>query len=163
MGLNKKIRQLKANRPVYKIPGEAFTNQEIAQRQAFGTPAEIVSANTALNQNVSDAVSQATKVSDSGSSILATLSAINAQKQNSYLDLAKQESAIRNQKLGDLYRSNYAMIDEMDKAFEYNVNTPYTNELDMLQEKKRQRTENWWKAADVVASLGTSVIGNIGG
>ena len=162
MGLKKRIKELEAARPLYKISDEAFENQEIAKRQAFGEPTEITTAKTALEQNVADTVSQATKVSDSGSGLLATLSAINSQKQKSYLGLASAEASIKSQRLGDLYRSNRAMIDEQDKAFEFNVAAPYADKLSTLRDQKTQRTENWMRVADSVAGIATSVIPNIG-
>ena len=161
MGLKKRIRNLEANRPKYKISGEAFENKELAKRQAFGEATEITSAKTNLDQNVADATSQATKVSDSGSSLLATLSAINSQKQKSYLGLANQEAAIKSNRLGELYRSNRAMIEERDKAFEYNVAAPYADKLSTLRDQKKQRTENWMRVADSVASIATSEIPEI--
>lgn len=160
--LKKRIQALEANRPVYEIADEAFESQEIAKRQAFGEPTEITTAKTALEQTVADTMGQATKVSESGSGLLATLSAINSQKQKSYLGLASAEASIKSQRLGDLYRSNRAMIEEKDKAFEFNVAAPYADKLSTLREQKAQRTENWMRVADVVGGIATSVIPKIG-
>lgn len=156
--LKNRIKYAEKNRPAYKVADEAFENQEIAKRQAFGEVAEITAAKTSLEQNVADTMGQATKISDSGSGLLATLSAINSQKQKAYLGLAESESVIRSQKLGDLYRSNRAMIDEQDKAFEFNVAAPYADQLTTMRNQKTQRTENIMRGVDAAASIAASAV-----
>ena len=156
--LKKRIKELEAIRPEYEISDEAFETQEIAKRQAFGEVSEITAAKTSLEQSVADTMGQATKISDSGSGLLATLSAISSQKQKSYLGLASTEASIKSQRLGDLYRSNRAMIEERDKAFEYNVAAPYADKLSTLRDQKTQRTENWMRAADIAGGITASAL-----
>ena len=155
---NKERKRLEKERPQYEIDDEAFESKEIAKRQAFGEVSEITAAKTSLEQSVADTMGQATKISDSGSGLLATLSAISSQKQKSYLGLASTEASIKSQRLGDLYRSNRAMIEERDKAFEYNVAAPYADKLSTLRDQKTQRTENWMRAADIAGGITASAL-----
>lgn len=156
LSLKNRIKLMEAERPEYEIAPEAFESQEIAKREAFGEDPSIVAARTEIEQSVADTMAEAAKVSESGSGLLATLSAINANKSQAYLGLAGQEAGLRSQKLGQLYRQNYAMIEEKDKAFEFNVAAPYAAKLGTLREQKVQRTENWMRAGEAVASLGVS-------
>jgi len=151
--LKNRIKYMEKQRPEYDIATEAIESQELAKRQAFGELPEITAARAGLEAGVAETMGEATKVTESGSSLLATLEAINAQKQKGFLNLAGQEASIRSQKMGDLYRQNYAMIEEKDKAFEYNVAAPYAQKLTGMREQKRQRTENWMKAADIVGGI----------
>lgn len=154
--LKNRIKYMEKTRPKYEIADEAFESQELAKREAFGEDPSIVAARTEIEQGVADTMAEASKVSDSSSGLLATLSAINANKSQAYLGLAGQEAGLRSQKLGQLYRQNYAMIDEKDKAFEFNVAAPYAAKLDAMREQKTQRTENWMRAGEAVAGLGIS-------
>ena len=154
--LKNRIKYQEKNRPIYEIAPEAFENQELAKREAFGEDPSIVAARTSLDQGVADTMAEASKVTDSGSGLLSTLSALNANKSQAYLGLANQEAGLRSQKLGQLYRSNYAMIDEKDKAFEFNVASPYASKLGTLRDQKAQRSENWMRGLESVASLGVS-------
>ena len=55
-----------------------------------------------------------------------------------------------------MLESNTALAEEKDKAWNYNVNEPYQNQMNYLVQKKRARTETAWKMMDFVASLGQS-------
>ena len=160
--LKHQIAYWEKNRPTYDIAPEAGEVVEMAQREAFGTPQEIVSARTALDVGVAETMAQAGKMSDSGSGMLATLEAISAQKSGAYLDLAGKEASIRSQRLGDLYRSKYAMIEEKDKAFEYNVAAPYADKVTGLRARKTQRAENWMRLAEgTISAAGSALSGGL--
>jgi len=157
--LKSRIKHMEATRPVYEIAPEAFEAQELAKREAFGEAPEITAARAGLEAGVAETMGEAAKLSESGSGLLGTLEAISAQKQKGYLDLAGQEAAIRSQKMGELYRQQYAMVEERDKAFEYNIAAPYAQKLTGMRAQKTQRTENIMRGIEAAASVATSVIG----
>ena len=153
---DEEIKKLEANRPKYAINPEAFENVEIAKRQAFGEQNEIVSARTALDQDASDVMAESSKVSDSGTSILAIMEAMNANKMDANVDLAQVEAGIMTQRLGDLYRNKFALIDEKDKAFEYNLAAPYADKLSYQRRIRTQAQENEMRALDSAAASGST-------
>lgn len=164
MSLNKKLASLINNRPKYQVNDVAFENQALAEANAFGPDRSIQGQRNQLEQDTADALSRVQQTSGSTSSILSTLAKINDSKNASMRGLASDEAAIQRQKLNDLYATNNALIDEQDKAWNFNVNEPYQNQVQMLRDKKKARQENLWKILDTVGTLGLSAAtGGAGG
>lgn len=141
MSLNKKMDRLLKKRPQYTINQEVFDNQALARGAAFGRDRSIQMQEQELEQSASNAVSEAKDVTSSTSGLLSTIASIQAGKDNALRDLATTESQIQTQNRGDLYGANQAVIDEKDKAFDYNVNQPYQNKIQALRDRKKARTE----------------------
>jgi hypothetical protein len=166
-GKNKKrLRELKRNRPIYEINPEIYENVEIAKRRAYGQDPSVITAKTNLDVASSEAVSSAQQTSDSGANILAVLSAVNANKQQSFLNLAEYEAGLKSQNISELYQANYALSEEKDKSFDYNINTPYQEEVKEKRERIKAREERVWGLINPLAAMGAQYgldqIGNTG-
>ena len=156
MGLNKKIKNLLKNRPQYEIQNEAFENQALAKNQAFGRDRGIQQAEQNIMTQGADAMGQAQQVSGSTNALLDTLAGITSNQNENLRDLGVNEAQLQSDRMRDLYGANNAMIDEQDKAWNFNVNEPYQNQLQALRDKKKFRQELLGKAIDTVGGLATA-------
>ncbi len=150
---DKKAAKALAERPDYTIQPEAYTNQDIARNAAFGRDRSVMQQEDNIEQESADAIGQAQGVSSSTGSILSTLAAITSSKNQALRGLAGDEAMIQNQNRNDLFDANNAVIDEEDKAWNYNNNIPYQNAVAERRDRKKANTENIWKAADTAASF----------
>jgi len=141
MSLTKKINKLIKERPQYEINQEAFDNQAIATSQAFGRDRSIQAQETQNEQDAANSAAAARDVSSSTSGLLNTIAAINASKMSTNRGLAQDEASIQNQKIQQLYGANNQMIEEKDKAWDFNVNQPYQNKIQALRDRKKSRAE----------------------
>jgi len=157
--LNDKLNAAIAARPQYQVNDEAYENQSIAKNQAFGRNRAIQQGEEDVDQSAANAVSQAKGVSGSTAGLLDTIATINSNATGAKRDLAGQESQIKQQNVGQLMDTNQQMIDEKDKAWNFNINEPYQNTIQSLRDKKRFRQELAMKGIDFAASLGSSFIG----
>lgn len=157
--LNKQMSDLVKNRPQYQINNEAFENQAIAKNQAFGRNRAIQQGEEDVDQSAANSVSQAKTVSNSTAGLLDTIATINSNATQSKRDLAGQESQIKQQNVGQLIDTNQQMIDEKDKAWNFNINEPYQNQIQSIRDKKRFRQELGLKAIDFAGSIAGSAIG----
>ncbi len=139
MSLRKKIQTQINKRPVYQIADEYTQNVDLARSAAFGRDRAIQAQESNIEQQAADDIGVAQDYSNSASSILATLASISGSKNTALRNLAVDESTINRAKMNDLYGANVNMAEEKDKAFEYNVNTPYQKALERIQERKRRR------------------------
>lgn len=155
--LNKQLKALIANRPKYQIQPEAYQNQALAGAAAFGRDRSIQGMEGQVDQSTADMLSAAQQNSATSGSILNTLQKLNESRNSQYRNLAVDEAAIQRQKLNDLYQVNQNLIDEQDKAWNYNVNEPYQNQMQMIRDKKKARQENMWKIFDTLTAAGTSL------
>lgn len=158
MSLNKKMDQLIKNRPVYKTADEAFDNQALAKARAFGRDRSIQAAETKIDQDAANAAGQAQEITDSTSGLLATIAAINANKGTTVRGLAADEAAIQANNVQQLYGANQAMIDEKDKAWDFNVNQPYQNKVQALRDRKKARSEMVGNIAGAVVNAGAGFL-----
>lgn len=157
--LNKQI----DNRPKYTIQDEAYENQNMARSQAYGRDRAIAGQQKAIEQDASNAMGQAQQVSSSTSDLLSTIAAINSNKNTAIRGLANDEAQIQNQKVGQLYNVNNQMIDEKDKAWNYNTNMPYQMKIAALREKIKYNSEMAMKGVDYETSTSSSFMGSMGG
>lgn len=134
----KEIKSLLKNRPKYGIPDEAFENQSVARSQAYGRDRSIQMQEQNISQEAANSAAAASQVSGSTSSLLSTIAAINANKTGTLRGLAQDEASMQSGKLQNLYGANTAMVDEKDKAWNYNVNMPYQQKLQRANEKLRR-------------------------
>jgi hypothetical protein len=134
----KQVNKLLANRPKYQIADEAFETQASARSQAYGRDRSIQMQQQDVEQNAANAASMARDVSGSTTSLLSTIAAINAGKNDTQRGLASDEAAMQQGKLQNMYAANNAVIDEKDKAWNYNVNMPYQQKLQRANEKLRR-------------------------
>lgn len=156
MSLNKQIQNLIRNRPKYNISDEYYANQGLATNNAFGRDRSVMAQEANIGQSAADSMYEAGNLSGSASALLGVLANVNNSKNSALRGLAADESAIQQQKLAKVLESNTALAEEKDKAWNYNVNEPYQNQMNYLVQKKRARTETAWKMMDFVASLGQS-------
>lgn len=156
MSLNKKMARLIKNRPTYKINDEAFENQNLARSAAFGRDRSIQMQESQMEQDAANAASQAKDVTSSTSGLLSTIASIQANQNAAGRDLATTESSIQRDNLGNLMGANQAMIDEKDKAFDFNVNQPYQNKVQALRDRKKARGELVGSIVGGLTSIGAS-------
>lgn len=153
--------------PKYKITDEAYENQNLARSQAYGQNAAIQSAQQQLDQDASDSVSQAKDITSSTSSLLSTIAAINANKNASSRALAGESAAIKQQNMQQLYGANNAMIDEKDKAWNYNQNMPFQMRVaayrDRIKANQEQQLAGLAYEGQTVSSFASMMGGMMGG
>lgn len=154
--LRKQIDALIKNRPKYEIQEEAFENQALAKNMAFGRDRGIQQAEQNIETQSTDAIGQAQQVSNSSNAILDTIAGITGNANSSLRSLGVDEANVAANRMRDLYGANNAMIDEQDKAWNFNVNEPYQNQIQELRDRRKARQENLWKAIDTVSSLATN-------
>jgi hypothetical protein len=157
MGLNKKIKNLIENRPQYQIQDEAYENQALAKNQAFGRDRGIQQAEQNIMTSGADAMGQAQQVSGSTNALLDTFAGITGNQNQALAGLGVDEAQLQSQRMQDVYGGNNAMIDEQDKAWNFNVNEPYQNQMQALRDKKKFRQEMLFKALDTVGAVGTGL------
>jgi hypothetical protein len=133
--LDKTIR----NRPKYEIADEAYENQNLARSEAFGRDRAIQTQQENLDLGAENAVSQAKDVTSSTSGLLSTIASIQANKDAAGRQLAIDEASL--DKTKQLIMANNMMIDEKDKAWNFNKNMPYQNKLAMYRMKQREGSE----------------------
>jgi hypothetical protein len=131
----KKLNKMIDNRPKYKIADEAYENQAIARGEAYGRDRSIQMQEQELEQGTADAVAAAKDVTAGTSGLLSTIAAINASKDASTRGLAETEARLQMQKKGQLLDVNNMMIDEKDKAWNYNENMPYQMKVAALRDR----------------------------
>lgn len=157
MSLTKKLKKLTENAPQYKIQDEAYQNQAIAKAAVYGRNRAIQGQQSQLDQDTSNTIGAAKDVTNSTSGLLSTLAAISAQKDTARRGLAQQETQIQQQNTGQLLDTNQAMIDEKDKAWNYNVNEPYQSKVASLRERKKARGELVGSIVGAVGSIGAGL------
>lgn len=153
------MRRLLNNRPTYSINDEAFDNQALARSSAFGRDRAIQMQEQQLEKGSANTINQARDVSSSTSGLLSTLAAIQANQDESRVNLATTEAGIQRQNRADLYNANADMIDEKDKAFDYNVNQPYQNKIQELRDRRKAKGELIGNVVGGITSIGASLIG----
>lgn len=150
------------NRPKYKINDEAYQNQAVARQLAYGRDAAIMGQEAAIEQDSADAMYNASNITSSASSLQATIAAIQAGKLSSRRDLATIEAQLMGQRKGQLINVNNQMIDEKDKAWNYNVNDPYQNRIAALREQIKHQQELEMAGLSYEAQTTSSMLGSIG-
>ncbi len=160
---NKKLNRELKNAPKYKISNETYENQSIARSQAFGRDRSIQAQQENLKQDAVNSASQAQDVTSSTSGLLSTIAAINANSGNASRALAQDEAVLKNQKVQQLYDVNNQVIDEKDKAWNYNTNMPYQMKIAALRDKIQSNTEMSAKGVDYEASTSSSFMSSMGG
>lgn len=152
--LNKQIDQLIKNRPQYQVQDEAFETQALAKNQAFGRDRGIQRAEENIMTQGADTIGQAQQVSGSTNALLDILASISGGQNKNLRELGVDEAQIQSDRMRDLYGANTAMIDEQDKAWNFNVNEPYQNQMQALRDRKKFRQEMAMKAFDTVGRIG---------
>ena len=137
----KKLDKLLANAPKYDINDEAYQNQDLARSQAFGRNRAIQMQEQNINQQAANAASQARQTTSSTSGLLQAIAAINASSNNSRRGLAQDEAAMQQQNMQNLYGANNAMIDEKDKAWNYNTNMPFQMKVASYRDRIKANQE----------------------
>lgn len=154
--LKKQIDELIKNRPKYYLQDEAFENQALAKNQAFGRDRAMQMQEENIETGAADAIGQAQQVSGSSNALLDTIANITGSKNQSLRGLATDEAQLQSQRMRDLYGANLDVIDEQDKAWNFNVNEPYQNQIQELRLRRKQKQENLFKILDTIGSLGVS-------
>ncbi|HTJ52628.1 MAG TPA: hypothetical protein VL443_24400 [Cyclobacteriaceae bacterium] len=159
---SKALKRQIARAPKYTINDEAYQNKAVAEGQAFGRDRSMMMAQQNLEQDAANAANQAKQVTGSTSGLLSTIAAINANKNTNIRGIAQDEASLQNQKIQQLYNVNNQMIDEKDKAWNYNVNMPYQMKIAALRDKIQSNTEMSAKGLDYETSTSTAFMGSMG-
>lgn len=138
---NRDLSELINNRPDYNIQNEAFQNQDIARSEAYGRDRSIQLREQQAEQQTSDAAATAKDITSSTSSLLSTIAAIKANQDATMRGMAADEAAIKSQKKTQLLNVNNQMIDEKDKAWNYNINMPYQMKVAALRDRIKYNQE----------------------
>lgn len=148
--------------PQYTINDEAYQNQAVAQGQAFGMDRGIQTQRQNIEADAATAANQAKNVTNSTSSLLSTIASINSNKNQTLRGLTQDEASLKNQKIQQLYQVNNQMIDEKDKAWNYNVNMPYQMKIAALRDKVKANTEMSMAGVNYEASTSSAFMGSMG-
>ncbi len=160
---NKQLQKEIANAPRYKVQDEAYENQAIARSQAYGRDRSIQMQQENIGQEAANSAYNASRVTGSTSSLLSTIAAINANKNQNLRGLGQDEASLMNQKRQQLYGANNAMIDEKDKSWNYNVNMPYQMKIAALRDKIQGNSEQINSGINYETSTSSSFMGSMGG
>lgn len=151
-----------ANAPKYQITEEAFSNQALAQSDAFGRDRSIQMAQEDTAQNVANTIGEARNVTNSTSALLQTLATINQSRNQQLRGLSQDEAVLRNQKRQQLYGANAAMIDERDKAWNYNQNMPFQMRVAKYRDQAKVGSEMEMAGVAAQAQTESAFIGAVG-
>lgn len=152
--LNTKINDLIENRPQYEVQDEAYQNQALAKNMAFGRDRASQQAEQNIMTQGANTMGAAQQVSGSTNALLDTLAGITGSQNQNLRDLGVNEANVQSQRMRDLYGANSAMIDEQDKAWNFNVNEPYQNQVQALRDRKKFRQELLFKGLDTIGAIG---------
>lgn len=159
-----------ANAPKYDIADEVFENQATARSTAYGRDRALQMGAEDIEQGVSNAASQARSVSSSTSALMGTIAQIQANRNQQLRGLAQDDAVLRNQKLQNLQAVNNQVVDEKDKAWNYNVNMPFQMRVASYRDRIKAGSE--MEMADVAAQAQTesalissvgSIVGGVAG
>lgn len=159
---NKALDRELANAPKYQITQEAFANQALAQSDAFGRDRSIQMAQEDTAQSAANAVGEARNVTNSTSALLQTLATINQSRNQQLRGLSQDEAVLRNQKRQQLYGANAAMIDERDKAWNYNQNMPFQMRVAKYRDQAKVGSEMEMAGVAAQAQTESAFIGAVG-
>lgn len=137
----KKLKELIDKRPEYKINQEAYDNQAIAKAEAYGRDRGIQRQETQLEQDAANAVGDVKDVASSTNALLGAITAIKANQNSARRGLAQDEAQLMAQKKSQLLNVNQQMIDEKDKAWNYNKNMPYQMKVAALRDRVKYNQE----------------------
>lgn len=149
------------NAPKYQVQDEVYQNKNLAEGQAFGQNRALQMQQQNVSQEASNAGAQARDVSSSTSDLLSTVAAINANKNTTLRGLGQDQAAVQQQNMQTLYGVNNQVIDEQDKAWNYNQNMPYQMKIAALRDQIQTSRELSAKSADNAGSIATSYAGSI--
>ncbi len=135
-------------RPKYKIQPEAEQNKAFGLQATFGQNAAISQGNSMADQTAAQDINTTQQYSSNAGTILNTLKAINNNRNQTKQGLAISDAQLRAQGRNTLMGANNAMIDEQDKAWNYNINNPYQNQIAANRDFTKGSTENFWKLLD---------------
>lgn len=151
--LNRRINDLIENSPQYQIQDEAYENQALAKNMAFGEDRGLMQAEENIRTQSANAIGNVQQVSNSTQAIIDAMANITGQENQSLADVGVQKANVQSDRMRDLYGANNAMIDEQDKAWNFNVNEPYQNQVQALRDRKKFRQELLGKAIDTVGGI----------
>jgi hypothetical protein len=137
----KSLNRTLENAPKYKITDEAFENQAIAKSAAYGRDRAIQQQQENISQEATNDAFEAKNITSSTSALLSTIAQINANKNQNLRGLGQTEAAMQRENRGALMGANNAMIDEKDKAWNYNENMPFQMRVAMYRDKQKSAQE----------------------
>lgn len=136
-GLERELR----NAPKYQINEEAFENQAMAKADAFGRDRSIQMQEENIAQGTADAAAEARDITSSSSGLLNTIAKLQAAKNSALRGLSQDEAGFQNQKRQQLLNVNNQVIDEKDKAWNFNVNMPFQMRVGMYRDQRKASEE----------------------
>lgn len=151
-----------ANAPKYKISDEAFENQALARSNLYGRDRAIQMGQQDISQSAADAADQARNISNSTSSLMSTVAQIGAAKNQQLRGLTGEEAAMRQQKLAGLQSVNQQLIDEKDKAWNYNFNMPFQMRVAALRDREKTGSEMEMAGVAAQAQSESAIISSVG-
>lgn len=155
-----KLDKLLKQSPKYEVNEEAFQNQALARSQAFGRDRAIQMREQQLEQDTANAVTDAKDITTGTSSLLSTIAAIQANKDVATRSLAQDEASLRANNMRQLMAVNNAVIDEKDKAWNFNQNMPFQMKVAALRDRIKSNEE---QSAQEAANANSSIMGMAGG
>lgn len=158
-GIRAKQLRDKYPRPTYQIPGEVG---ELAQasRLAYNDP-NLYGRNIAARQLDAAAAAGAGRAMDTGrgsNEVLATIAALNANKNQSLENLAVEGERARNQRYFQMSRALNNMADYRDQAYNENLKEPYTNAQQAAGALAGASIQNLYGATEDFSDIATKML-----
>jgi hypothetical protein len=135
-------------RPTYNIQPEVEQNKALGMGAAFGQNTGIAQGNAMADQTAAQDENTAQQYSSNAGTILNTLKSINNNRNQTKQGLSIADANLRSAGRGQLMSANSNAIDEADKAWNYNVNQPYQNQVAATRDQLKGNSENFWKLLD---------------
>lgn len=135
-------------RPKYNISPEVDENKALAAGSAFGLNPAIQTGLNQADQAAAEDVNTAQNYTANTGSILNVLRSINSNRNMTKQNLLGQGAQIQAQGKAQLAQANQQAIDEKDKAWNYNQNQPYQNQVAGNRDLMKGTTENFWRLLD---------------
>lgn len=137
-------------RPKYNVNPVTDENKALASGAAFGVNPSTRMGIAQAEQDAAEDVNTAQNYSANTGSILNVLRSVNSQKNatvRAYMgDNSNQQAIGRSQLIG----ANKDIVDEQDKAWNFNTNLPYQNAVAQNRETQRGGAENYWRLLDSI-------------
>lgn len=149
--------------PKYAISDEAYDNQAIAKGEAYGRDRAIQGREAQMDVEAANAVTDVKDITTGTSSLLSTIAAIRANQDTNKRGLAVDEATLQSQKKSQLLNVNNQMIDEKDKAWNYNTNMPYQMKIQMLRDRIKTYNEQSMQYASMAGMSASNMNMNAGG
>jgi hypothetical protein len=160
LSANKKIKEQRANRPVYTRPNEVGQMMDIYRKQAGRSelPGQGLMEEK-LGRSTAAGVRQVGKFASSSAGALGAITDIYGKEQDAIRDLGIQFAQYKDAAERQLASGYGQSAQYSDREFEINKMRPWETRMNELQSNKQAGAENFWGGVSGVASTALDFAG----